>query len=209
MENRNGKVFLGIAILLLLLVVGVGIIRSASGESIIQDKQSVAVIEGVRETPSVSMLVDNSDSTEPPLFILAADGKAIDGADYQRLTGARADASRYVTFPNLRLVNQSNLTITRFSVCMKSKLAGERNCLQFRTVKIAPSAEFLVTSKDWAGPRSKMRVKFAEKDGAFARANRTLDLDSEAIWMPGDVQDYSIELLSASFENETRWVRQR
>ncbi|MCI0562650.1 MAG: hypothetical protein MN733_29575 [Nitrososphaera sp.] len=207
MENRNEKIFLSIATLLVLLVAGVGIIRSASGQSSIQDKQRSAVIEEVRTTPSVSMIVDNSD--QAPLFIHSADGKAIDGADYQRLTGAKADASRYVTFPNIKLVNNSDLVVTKLSVYMKSKLTDEAHSLRFYSVKIAPGAEFSITPSDWAGPRAKTQTKFVEKKGAFVRANQTLDLDSEAMWMPGNVQDYSIGLLSAEFENGTKWVAKR
>lgn len=210
MENRNRKIFLGVAVLLALTVIGVAVIKSVSGQSNNREKTRAVALEEVSQIPNESMIVVNSDPvSQPPLTILSADGKAIDGADYHRLTGVKAEASRYVTMPNIKLVNSSDQTITRFAICMRSKLVDDIHCLRFLSVKIAPNTEFQVTSKDWVGPRAKTQVKFAEKDGAFVRENRTLDLDSEAMWLPGGVQDYTIGVSSAEFESGTKWTTKR
>lgn len=204
MEHRKQKITLGISILLFLIVTGVGVIRSVSGQSNKQNNGRSAIIEEAKQLPDASMLVNNLD--QPPLTIVTANGKVIDGLYYQRLTGGKANASSYVTFPNLKLFNSSSLTIVRVTVYMKSKLIDEAHNVTFRNVRIDPGTEFQVSSKDWAGPRAKTEFKFTEKNGKYERANQELGLESEATWLPGNVQDYSIGLMSVEFENGTKWV---
>ena len=215
-QNQDGLQKLGKRILLILTVVlaliavSVRAKQPVSSQSATQDREAAKklLLQKVRDGQSFPMSANNSE--QAPLLIQSASSKEIEGVEFQQLTGGKAQASKYVLHPDVTLINTGGSEIIRLAICLESKLEDERNCLRFQKVKIAPGDQFSVTAKDWAGPRSMMlEPKFVQKDGGFVKDRRPIDLDSEAMWLPGGLGDHTVVVLSAGFEDGTKWLTKR
>ncbi len=198
---------IGVAALFIVVMLGSVIGKSAKGQASRNEVEKKAMVEKVRALADKALFTDNSE--QGPLFIQSAGAKEVAGAEYQLLTTNKSEASSYITFPDVRLINNSAQTIKRLAVCLQVRDSTDRTCLRFYDVKIAPSQEFSIKAVDWAKPRMKMLPKFTEKDGAFKPETRLPDFDSEAMWLPGRADDYSIALLSVMFDDGAKWVSKK
>lgn len=204
------KIVLGVTTVSFLIAASVTTGRSVSSQPAIQDGNQAqsTLLRKIKESDNLPITVDNSEQS--PLFIQSASSKEIEGATFQQLTGGKVEASKYSLHPDVTVVNNASLAVNSFAVCLESKLTDERNCLRFQKVSIAPGTQFLVTTKAWAGPRRGMlQEKFVQKEGKFVKDSRPLDLDSEAMWLPGSIADYRVVILSVVIEDGTKWVTKR
>lgn len=202
---------IGICVAVLMIIaITIGISKKAVvGNSSIDDANSrnKAVIERVANSSDLPIAVDNSEGS--PLFILAANVKEVTDGEYQQLTGIKADSLNHITFPNVKVVNNANQPVKEFALCLVHKYSDRKECILRTNLEIEPSKDFSVDAVTWAGPRRAMLRKFSKKEGLFQEDKSRPGLDSEEMWLPGSVADYTLVIASVEFANGNKWVTKR
>jgi hypothetical protein len=170
-------------------------------------QQQDALVARIANAPDSPLAADNSEGA--PLMIQSAGAKEISAADYQPLTGMKADATAYVTLPNLRLVNGANQNVKEFTLCLLHKYSNMKICIHQTSIDIAPGGAFNVEWMTWAGPRKAMMRKYADQAGRFQKDNSKPQLNSDAMWLPGGAADYSLIVGSVIFADGSKWITKR
>lgn len=209
--SLNHHMAIGIcAVVLLIVGVAIGISKKAVlGNSSIDDAnlQKKAVLERVANSSDLPLAADNSEGS--PLFILAANVKEVTDEEYQQLTGIKEGSLNHITFPNVKVINTANQPVKEFSLCLVHKYSDRKECIMRTNIEIEPSRDFSVDAVTWAGPRKAMMRKFSKKEGVFQEDKSRPRLDSEEMWLPGNVTDYTLVIASVDFANGNKWVTKR
>lgn len=177
--------------------------HSARNNSALQKE----VVETVKAAPELAIGVDNSES--PPLMIESASVKEVTSLEYQQLTGTQSASGQYVTFPNVKLLNNTNQTVTAFVLVLEDKRSPEHDGLAMTALKIEPFKDFAVESMDWAKPKKKMVKKYIASGGVVQEDNREPGLDTEYMWLPGRVGDFSVLVGMVEFADGSKWMTKR
>jgi hypothetical protein len=195
----------GAAVLLFIsIAIGGGIgTKSAEGNN---DRKE-QTIERVRKSPDLPLSIDNTE--EPPILIQAASMKEVSGAKYQELTGIKTDSLKCVTFPNVRLINNTNQTVTAFILILVDKHSTRNKALMMSSLNLEPFKDFSIEPVIWAKPRRQMMSKFAEKEGTFQEDKSLPDLNSEEMWLPGGVSEFSVLVAKVEFADGSEWLTKR
>ncbi|HJQ67789.1 MAG TPA: hypothetical protein VKA70_02385 [Blastocatellia bacterium] len=204
-------VAIGIGVTVLMIVaITIGINKKAVvGNSSTDDANSrnKAVIEKVANSSDLPLATDNSEGS--PLFILTANVKEVTDDDYQQLTGIKENSLNHITFPNVILVNNANQPVKEFTLCLVHKHSDRKECIMRTNLEIGPSRDFSVEAVTWAGPRKAMMRKFSKKEGVFQEDKSRPGLDSQEMWLPGNVSDYTLVVASVELANGNKWVTKR
>ena len=203
-SDSRKTLMLSMLVIVVAVFIGNAIGKKVSGQSASTNQQRKAVLARVQSMEERAIIADNSE--QGPLFIQSAYTKEIEGGAYQLLTSSKATASDYVRFPQAKLINNSSQQISQLTVCLVRSELSERTCLRFYDLKLAPSEALEVKPTDWALPSIRMQMKLNEKNGEFNKSDNKADIESDAMWIPGRIADFTIELQSVKFEGNTKWV---
>lgn len=195
-----------VAVVLLIVSLAIG---GAIGKHSAQNNDSVQkeILETVKASPDLAIGVDNSESA--PLVIESASVKEVTSGEYQQLTGTQSASGRYVTFPNVKLLNNTNQIVTAFVLVLEDKRSPEHDGLAITALKIEPFKDFAIEPIDWAKPKKKMVKKFIESGGVVQEDNREPGLDTEYMWLPGSVGDFSVLVGMVEFADGSKWMTKR
>lgn len=97
------------AVMLLISPITLGYItHAASGV------QQQGALEKISSYPDLPVLIDTSEGSS--LLIQTATAKQISGVEYEQLTGSKFVSNNYVTYPNVKLINNTNKKVVSFSL---------------------------------------------------------------------------------------------
>ncbi len=163
-------------------------------------------LASVRKSPDRPVAIDNTET--PPLLIQKASVKEINSGDYKRLTKAASASDSYVSCPSIEIVNTTDKTLTSSALGFFNRSSGELQVLIVNR-RVEPFQKIIVEPADWASVRKGNLKKFVLKEGV-AREDKSLpDLDSEAMWLSGSVNDFYALVLEARFEDGSKWTTKR
>ena len=195
----------GAAVLLFISIAIGGGIGAKSADA--NNEQMEQTVERVRKSPDFPLNIDNTEN--PPILIQAASMKEVSGAEYQELTGIKTDSLKFVTFPNVRLINNTNQTVTAFILILVDKHSTRNKALMMSSLNLEPFKDFSIEPVIWAKPRRQMMRKFAEKEGTFQEDKSSPDLNSEEMWLPGGVSEFSVLVAGVEFADGSEWTTKR
>ena len=121
---------------------------------------------------------------------------------YREFIGAEVSGKRTMsTYPDIRLVNTSQKTISEFIIMIKSADGTGRGVLM-KNQSIQPGATLIFPSAKWAKPERLM----TQKDGKFVPVIRELGLDSPKSWLPGAASGSKVAVGMVTFGDGVTWM---
>lgn len=195
----------GAAVLLFISIAIGGGIGAKSADA--NNERMEQTVERVRKSPDFPLNIDNTEN--PPILIQAASVKEVSGAEYQELTGIKTDSLKCVTFPNVKLTNNTSQTVTAFVLILVDKHSSRNKALMMSSLNLEPLKDFSIEPVNWAKPRRQMMRKFVEKEGMFQEDKSSPDLNSEEMWLPGGVSEFSVLVAGVEFADGSEWTTKR
>lgn len=174
---------------------------AAAGQSLrsASDKERKQFIETVRRYPDASIDLQHFEGV--PLSIQKAKVKEIGNAEYYQLTGFSSDSSRYATFPDVNLTNNTDQRVISLVLMVGNKQTRQIHGVSLNKISIEPHGSYSIVSTDWVRPEKKVRVTASGKVIELLRP----DLDSEKMWFAGAASDLVLRVGAVQFENGNRW----
>jgi hypothetical protein len=191
------------AAMLVAVAVGVAVARNPTNSS--QSNQQT--ITNVQSSPEIPLAIDNSESA--PVGIQTAGAKEITGDVFQQLTGLSPNSSKYITVPNLTLLNNTNKTITAVVLALEDNRSNEHDGLFLTGLSIAPAGQFAVVPMDWAQPRKNMLKKYVAQGSDVQADTSDPTITSQEMWLAGSISNFSITIGRVEFADGTVWMTQR
>lgn len=148
-------------------------------------------------------------SENPGLWIQSATAKEIIGEQFQVLTKQTAMSPRYISIPNIKLVNNTGQTIIGFSLGLLNQRSGDLEIYRKTQIQIEPGQEFIIDPMQWAGIRKKESHTFVQSGGVAQEDTSLPSWRSEGAWVPGNITDFTIFVGQIDFSNGNRWRIQR
>jgi hypothetical protein len=173
----------------------------ASGQSLkaASDKEKKRFIESVRRYPDSAIDLQNFDGV--PLYLQKAKVKEIGYAEYAQLTGFNSDSTRYTTFPEVTLTNNTDQRIIGLVLMVGNKQSRKIHGVSLNKIGIEPHGSYTVVSTDWVRPERKIHVTASGKVIEQFKP----DLDSEKMWFAAAVSDLVLRISAVQFESGNRW----
>lgn len=163
-------------------------------------KDKTELLKQVENSAEIAFnAVENDDS---PFKITEATVKEISGSDFTRLTGKTTDLATVSSFPEIKLTNTSNKTITSFFVVIRNaETHGVRGFIQSK-VSIAPGQNYTVKREHFASS-----VKTTVADNQGVRENWVQPkFDSEKFWIDWEKSpDVFATVPDVTFEDGSNW----
>lgn len=207
LSQSNGlrkTLLFSIPVVVVAVILGTAIGKNVIGKSTLFTEQKEDIVLSVQRLGERAIYTDNSE--QGPLFIGSAQSLEIEGRDFEMLTSSKATASNYVRFPQAKLTNTSAQSINQATICMVRSEISERTCLRYYDLKLAPGAVLDVKPKDWALPANRMQIQLDGQGGQFSKTSNKADIQSDKMWLPGRIPDFTLELQSVKFEDNSKWV---
>lgn len=158
------------------------------------------VMQRVKATPNQPASFENFDGV--PLLINEASVKEITDADHYQLTGMSKGVSKYTTFPNVTLTNNTDQRITGVVLMVGDKQTRRIHGVWLHNVSIDPHSNFSVKPEDWVRSEKTVQVSATGKISQFSKPG----LDSEKMWFPAGVADLVLRVGQVEFEDGHKWV---
>lgn len=173
----------------------------ASGQSLKAGsvKEKKRFIESVRRYPDSSIDLQNFDGV--PLHLQKAKVKEIGYAEYSQLTGFTSDSTRYTTFPEVTLTNNTDERVIGLVLMVGNKQTRKIHGVSLNKISIERQGSYTVVSTDWVRPERKIQVTASGKVVEQFKP----DLDSEKMWFAGAVGDLVLRISAVQFESGNRW----
>jgi hypothetical protein len=173
----------------------------ASGQSLkaASEKEKKRFIESVRRYPDSFIDLQNFDDV--PLYLQKAKVKEIGYTDYVQLTGFNSDSTRYTTFPEVTLTNNTDQRVIGLVLMVGNKQSRKIHGVSLNKISIEPHGSYTVVSTDWVRPERKIQVTASGKVNEQFKP----DLDSEKMWFAGAVSDRVLRISAVQFESGNRW----
>jgi len=159
--------------------------------------QKPDLFDRVRTSRSVDINADNSEV--PPVTISRARVKTLAAEGYKALTGSGgAVAEQYVSFPETRISNNSDKTITMVGLVISDRKSPGKHWFEIIHENMSPSSNLVDPATGWvAVPRS-----------GIADATRAA-WTSPGMWLPGSPEDITICVAKVDFADGTSWITSR
>jgi hypothetical protein len=148
-------------------------------------------------------------SENPGLWIQSATAKEIIGEQFQVLTKQTAMSSRYISIPNIKLVNNTGQTIVGFSLGLLNQRSGDLEIYRKTQIRIEQGQEFIIDPMQWAGVRKKESHTFVQSGGVAQEDVSSPSWHSEGAWVPGNITDFNIFVGQIDFSDGNRWKIKR
>ncbi|HLG16647.1 MAG TPA: hypothetical protein VJH03_19420 [Blastocatellia bacterium] len=182
-----------------------GIAQESEGTPSLKSIQRVKreTINRVRQYPDIAIEFVNFEAV--PLAIQSANVKEIGNSEFLGLTGFTTSSSRYTSFPNVVLTNNTDQRVTGLVLVVGNKQTRKIHGVSFNKIAIDPHGTFAVASRDWVRPERSMRIA---EDGRVTKRLKP-GLDSDKMWCPGAARDMVLRIGMVVFENGSRWTIDR
>ena len=171
-------------------------LRSSDQDS---EKRIVRIVNRHRDLP-----ITLNNNNEAPLFIQDALVKQIAESEHRRLTGVSKDSAEYVSFPTVRLINNSDNRITGFTLFLKNNRTGHTHGFKVWRTVVEPHGDYSISPNEWISPEKLTRVA---DDGQTTTIKKRVNFDSDKLWLPARAGELALELMEAEFENGAKWSR--
>jgi hypothetical protein len=158
------------------------------------------IVEKVRGYPDSFISFENYE--EVPLLIQEAKAKEIGKAEYYQLTGLTTDSTRYTSFPNLTLINNTNQRVIGVTLAIANRQTRQIDGVKLTKISVEPHGSFSVKAGDFIRPERTVRV--TESGRAFNRLKP--DLDSEKMWLRGRASDMVLIVGMVEYESGNIWM---
>lgn len=186
------------------LIVVVALILSVKTNSqqrnVLNQKDKGELLKRVEKSAEIPF--NTIDDNDTPLRITEATVKEISGEDFTRLTGKTTDLAVVSSFPEVKLINTSEKTITSFFVIVRNAATKSMRGFRQSNVSIAPGQSYEVKREHFVDPKKEM---FSDGKGA----RQTLEqpkMDSEKFWLDfGKSPDVFITIPEVTFEDRGKW----
>lgn len=185
----------------LVVVIG-GIALGQSSKRAIGEEKS-EFVEKVRQYPDSSISFENYEGV--PLSIQEAKVKEIGNAEYYQLTGFTTDSPKYISFPDVTLINNTDQRVVGVALAVGNKHTRQLHGVKLNKVSIEPHGSYSVKASDFLRPERTVQVT---KSGEVSNRLRP-GLDSEKMWLRGSASDMVLIVGIVEFENGTRWMMDR
>jgi hypothetical protein len=176
-----------------------GLVFGQSSKRVI-GKGNKGFVEKVREYPDSFISFENYE--EVPLLIQEAKAKEIGKDEYYQLTGLTTDSTRYTSFPNLMLMNNTNQRIIGVTLAIANRQTRQIDGVKLTKISIDPYGSFSIEAGDFIRPERIVRV--TESGKVINRLKP--DLDSEKMWLRGKASDLVVIVGMVEFENGNIWM---
>ena len=180
---------------------GAGQNTQTSSRSSDQDgeKRIVRIVNRHRDLP-----IAFNNNTEAPLFIQDARVKQIAESEHLQLTGVSKDSAEYVSFPTVRLINNSGNRITGFTLFLKNNRTGHTHGFRVWRTTVEPHGDYAISPNEWVAPEKLTRLA---DDGQTTTMKKRLNFDSDKMWLTARAGELVLELMEAEFENGAKWSK--
>jgi hypothetical protein len=158
------------------------------------------MVERVKLYPDTSISFVNYEDV--PLSIQEAKVKEIGNTEYYQLTGLTTDSSKYISFPNVTLVNNTDQRVIGLTLAVGNKQTKRIHGVKLSNIIIEPHGSYAVKASDFVRPE---RIVQISQSGKVTNRLRP-DLDSEKVWFQGSAGDIVIVVGMVDFENGNRWI---
>ena len=164
------------------------------------DQTKKQIHKKVKGYPNIPVSFENFD--EVPVFIHEANVKEITNTEYYQLTGFAKGSSKYTTFPNATLTNNTDQRITGLTLMVGNKQTRQIHGVRFYSISIEPHSNFSVKPSDWV--RSEKTVRVSDSGRITKHLKPTLD--SEKMWFAASVTDLVLRVGAVEFEGGQKWM---
>jgi hypothetical protein len=154
----------------------------------------------VKGYPDIPVSFENFDQV--PVFIHEANVKEITNTEYYQLTGIDKGSSKYTTFPNVRLTNNTDQRITGLTLMVGNKQTRQIQGVKLYSISIEPHGNFIIKPSDWV--RSEKTVRVSDSGRITTHLKPTLE--SEKMWFAASVADLVFRVGAVEFESGQNWV---
>jgi hypothetical protein len=152
------------------------------------------VVERIVALPSIPIDADNSERA--PMSVTRARVKTLTGAEYRDLLGVGGTITdHYVSYPETRVSNDTNKTVTEFGFVLSNKRLPDTHWAAVIHQTIAPYGKFSHPSIAWVGV-PKAGIEDPNK-AAWSSAG---------MWLTGTAEDYSIYVAEVDYADGSTWV---
>lgn len=163
-----------------------------------------AVARIMKKLPEQNLLVDNSQNSG--LWIQSATVKEIGGEQYERLTKKKPLVNRYISFPTVSVVNNTNKVITGVSLGLMNVSLNELDIHRKTGLQLEPGQRMTLDPLIWATLRKKAAHTSIEKDGVVQEDTSPASWDFEGAWVVGGIADFSFFVGQVDFSDGTTWL---
>lgn len=158
------------------------------------------IVAKVRQYPDSSISFENYEGV--PLSIQEAKVKEIGNAEYYQLTGFTTDSPKYISFPNVTLINNTDQRVIGLTLAVGNKQTKQIHGVQLSKITIEPRGSYSVKASDFIRPERRVHVT---KSGEVTTSLKP-GLDSEKMWFRGSACDMVLVVGMVDFENGNRWI---
>jgi hypothetical protein len=176
----------------------VAIQATAPGQSSQRGKNEA--VQRVKQYPDTPIGFENYEGV--PLAIQEAKVKEIGNAEYYQLTHVTTDSPKYVSFPNVTLVNNTDQRVTSLTLVVGNKQTKRIHGVKLNHIIIEPHGSFSVKASDFV--RAERTVHITQE--GKAKNSLKPGLDSEKMWFQGGAEDVILVVGMVDFENGNRWM---
>ena len=196
-EIRRFSLLTGlVTIALVLPCIGVGQVQ-------VGKKNNRKTVDLVASSPDLTFTSDNSEN--PPLLIREASAKEVNGSRYQKLTQNAPGAESYVSYPKIRLYNNTDKTIVSFGLVLRDKRSKKMVGLILKS-RLEPFSELSFESSQWV--RRDTTVTGSKEKG-FRTDTSVPSWDSQDIWLPGPAENFYVLVGRVYYSDGTVWKTSR
>jgi hypothetical protein len=166
------------------------------------EKTERRILRIINRHPDLPISLNNHG--EAPLFIQDARVKQIGEPEHRKLTGVSRDSTEYVSFPTVRLVNNTDKRITGFTLFLKNNRTGHIHGFKVWRTVVEPHGDYSINPNEWVAPEKLTRVS---DDGQTMNINKRVNFASEKMWLAAGAVDLVLELIDAQFEDGSGWSK--
>jgi hypothetical protein len=166
-----------------------------------QNSAREEAIRQVNDSPDQFLRILGNDDS--PLRIVEARVKEIPGHLFTKLTGRVTELAVVSSLPEVRLLNSSGKTVTRFALIIREPRSQITKGVLQSKIALKPGETYVVKPEHFAGAE-----KITTADATDARTSSVVPgIDSEKRWMHFAARtDVFITIYRVEFEDGTSWT---
>ncbi len=165
-------------------------------------KSKDEMIRQVEESPDQLLRILGNDDC--PLRLVEAKVKEVPGPLFTELTGKTTRLATVSSVPEVKLVNTSGRTVTRFFLAIRDPKSQTTRSLIRSRISIKPGETFMLRREDFGGAE---RVTAADAAGRIRQTMVKPGTDSEKRWLEFAARpDLFATIAMVDFEDGSNWT---
>lgn len=160
------------------------------------------ILKKVVQYPDAPISLQNREGC--PILIQDANVKEITSDEYYQLTKMKKDSNRYVSFPQVKLVNRTDRRLTGFALFLSNSRTERINFFKVSRISVEPNGDYYVAPNEWVMPDKLSQVT---ADRKTVNIKKRPNLDSEKMWLEGAAGDFVLEVVECVAEDGGNWSR--